>query len=121
MRKEKLVTIGIIALILVTAGAVIYSRTTGSAVKDIPSEEVAKYIGEHSQLYTQLGCHYCIEQEALFGDNYKYLNVTDLYYHPELWAQLDIRGTPTWVINGEKYIGYKSIEELKELTGYIEF
>ena len=31
-----------------------------------------------------------------------------------------IEGTPTWVINEQKYEGVQTIGELKELTGYKE-
>jgi hypothetical protein len=79
-------------------------------------EEVTKCIGENSVLYTQLGCHACEIQEKMFGDNYQYLNVVDCFpYVPGKCD--DIRATPTWIINGEHYIGVQNIETLQELTG----
>ncbi|MDD5699989.1 MAG: hypothetical protein PHH00_02235 [Candidatus Nanoarchaeia archaeon] len=123
MGKEKLVTIGIIVLILLVAGAIIYNKTVGLAIKDTPSEEVAKYIGEHAVVYVQAGCHACTEQEKLFGDNWKYINSVDCTSSQEntqICINLGIEGTPTWIINGQKYVGVQSIEKLKELTGYQE-
>jgi len=78
------------------------------------SDEIAKCIGENSMLYTQLGCHACQAQEDLFGESYQYLNKIDCFYEREKCAE--ITATPTWLINGEKYVGVQSIEKLKELT-----
>jgi len=89
-----------------------------SIIKDIPSEEIAKWIGEHSVLYIQTGCIHCEEQENLFGDNVKYLNIIDCLIDTQACIDLGIEGTPTWIINGQKYTGVQTIEKLKELTGY---
>ena len=121
MRKEKLITVGILVFILLVAGGVIYLKSTSFSIKDFPAEEVAKYIGEHSVLYVQTGCIHCKEQEDLFGINVKYLNIIDCISSSEntqLCTDAGIEGTPTWIINGEKYAGVLSIEKLKELTGY---
>jgi glutaredoxin len=118
MRKEKFVTIGIIVLVLIIAGAIIYAKNTGFVVKDFPSEAEAKWIGEHSVLYAQTGCIHCKEQEDLFGTNTKYLNMVDCLEDVQVCVNLGIEGTPTWIINGQKYVGVQSIEKLKELTGY---
>jgi hypothetical protein len=112
MKKNNLITITIIILIIAFA---IYVKT-----KPVPptSEEIVICIGEKAQLYTQIGCHYCDEQEKLFGENVKYIN--NFICNSDEWEtcrKLEIMGTPTWIINGEKYAGLKSIEKLKELTG----
>ena len=118
MRKEKLITISVVVLILLVAGGVIFLKNTSFTVKDTPSVEVARYIGEHSVLYTQAGCIHCKEQEDLFGVNVKYLNIVDCLEDTQVCINLGIEATPTWIINGQKYVGKKTIEELKELTGY---
>ncbi len=105
-------TIFIVLAIAVIAFFVFQNKTTGAVV----SEDVAKYIGEHSVVYIQLGCHACKEQEALFGDNWKYINAVDCFYTPEKCP--NIQYTPTWFINVEYYVGVQSIDKLKELTGY---
>ncbi|MBD3247574.1 hypothetical protein GF378_03065 [Candidatus Pacearchaeota archaeon] len=80
------------------------------------SEDVAKCIGENSILYTQYGCHACETQEKIFGDNYEHLNVIDCFEDQSACLG-KIRGTPTWIIDGEQYLGVRSIEELKNITG----
>ncbi|MDO8528919.1 MAG: DsbA family protein [Nanoarchaeota archaeon] len=118
--NNKVITITVVMFVLILAGSIIYARTTGAVVKDIPSEAEARWIGEHSVLYAQAGCSHCIEQEKLFGDNYKYLTVVDCLEDIQACILAGIEGTPTWIINGEKYVGVQSIEKLKELTDYQE-
>jgi len=122
MGKEKIVTVGIIVLILLVAGAIIYTKNLGiigKATQDNQSEAFAKYLGAHSVLYVQTGCSHCKDQEALFGENLKYLTIVD---ESEMQKFLDanVTATPTWIINGEQYIGVQSIDKLKELTNYTE-
>lgn len=119
--NQKLITLSVIAVILLVAGGIIYfNNFQGSTIQDIPSEEVAKWIGEHSVLYVQTGCSHCKVQEDLFGENVKYLNILDGIKPENRQKFIDagIEVTPTWVINNQKYIGVQSVEKLKELTGY---
>lgn len=119
MKIDK-ITAGVFIFILLVAGIVIYSKSTGLAVKNIASEEEARWIGEHSVLYVQAGCIHCKEQEDLFGDNVKYLNTLDYFTkgNKQKFIDAGIEETPTWIINGQKYVGVQTIEKLKELTGY---
>ncbi len=120
MEKQKLVTIGIIALVLLVAGAVIIFKS-GLAVQNTDvSEEVAKYIGEHSVLYMRTTCPHCVDQEKMFGENVKYLNMIDGDKAENVQKFIDagVTEVPTWIINNQKYVGVQSIEKLKELTGY---
>lgn len=123
MQKEKLATVGFVIGILAIAGAIIFFQNfQGGVIKDTPQEEVAKWIGDHSTLYVQTGCSHCIEQEDLFGANVRYLTIVDCIKQENRQECIDkgIEATPTWIIDGEKYVRVKTIEELKELTGYPE-
>ncbi len=118
---SKIETIITIFIVLIIAGGIIYGKNfQGSAVQDAPTEEEAKWIGEHSVLYIQKGCIYCKEQEDLFGINLKYLNIVDYFEERgrQKFADAGVTQTPTWIINGQKYEEKKTIKELKELTGY---
>lgn len=119
--KNKILTISTIILILIIASGIIYwKNNTTFTIKDLPSEEVAKWIGDHSVLYVQTGCSHCKDQEDLFGGNIKYLNIVDCIDEENRKKCIDegIESIPTWIINGQKYVGVQSIEKLKELTGY---
>jgi hypothetical protein len=115
-----LVTLLVIVGVIAVAFSIINWKNS-STTKDIPSEEVARYIGEHSVLYVQTGCIHCKEQEDLFGVNVKYLHIFDCAASKENALVCSLGGitaTPTWIINGEKYTGVQSVDKLKELTGY---
>lgn len=111
MKKSSWITIGILIAVIILAYFLINKQ------KPETPEAVAKCIGEKSELYVQLGCSHCKDQEEMFGENLKYLNRIDCFYEREKCAEKEIAGTPTWIIGGEKYEGVKSIEKLKELTG----
>lgn len=109
MKKNLLITaIIIVAIILL----IIYVNTKKSPTT---SEEIAKCIGENSVLYIQLGCPACQKQEELFGENSQFLTKVDCLYERDKCE--GIEKTPTWIIDGEKYIGVQSIEKLQSLTG----
>lgn len=78
-------------------------------------EEDAKFIGNNSVLYTQYKCVHCLNQEKLFGENIKYLNIIDCFKEENRknCSEAGIEGTPTWIIKGKKYEGYKTLNELK--------
>ena len=111
MKKGNLITIAIILAIIIFAIIILNKPLP------VTSEEIAQCIGENSVLYTQLGCSHCEEQEELFGDNLKYLNIIDCFYEHEKCSVENIEATPTWIIKGEKYKGVQTIEKLQELTG----
>ncbi len=102
-----------LAAILVVVGFAIFIMTRPST--PITTEEVAKCIGEKSTLYVQLGCSHCKTQEDMFGNNTKYLNTIDCFYERD--KCVDIQGTPTWLIDGQKYEGVQDINTLRNLTG----
>ena len=80
-------------------------------------EELVKCIAENSIVYSSETCSACKYQKNLFGDYYSLINEVDCLYEGEKCQEAEIKGTPTWIINNEKYLGAKTIQELKELTG----
>ena len=111
-KRKKIVTnvITIIIVILVIIALLILKNLN----KPTTTEEIAKCIGQNSELYTQLGCHACEAQEEMFGDNIQYLNIIDCFYERDKCNEIE--ATPTWKIKGKYYKGVQDIEALKELT-----
>jgi len=110
MKKSSIITwIIIFAVILIS----FYALNKNGKNQD---NELAKCIASKSALYTQTGCFACQKQESLFGDTYKNLNVINCAMAGNICLNEDITATPTWIINGEKYVGVQTIEKLKELT-----
>ena len=111
MKKSGLITIAVILAVIIIA-VIVLTRSHPET-----DSEIATCIGENSVLYIQLGCHACELQEDLFGENYQYLNVIDCFFDQDTCIEKEIRATPTWIINEEKYVGARSVKELKELAG----
>ena len=109
MKKKSWITV-LVIISVITLAIIIMARSPDGSTK-----EIATCIGENSEFYVQLGCHACVIQEEMFGENAQYLNIIDCFYDREKCS--DIQSTPTWIINGQKYVGVQSIEKLKELTG----
>lgn len=101
--------------IIIILGVIILSVIIISRPHPETPEEVVKCIGKNSKLYVQLGCHACEIQKDIFGKNYEFLTVIDCWFEGDKCNEIE--KTPTWVIKGEKYVGIKTIEKLKELTG----
>lgn len=106
--KSQLIVLGIILLVI----AIFFIPTKKVAETE---EEIAKCIGEKATLYVQLGCSHCKTQENILGENMNYINMVDCFYEPEKCSSVE--ATPTWEIKGKYYIGVKSFNELKEMTG----
>jgi hypothetical protein len=114
MKKKIILTI--ISLVVLIALVIILIKVNfNNSSKNSVSEEITKCIGNNSVLYVQLGCSHCINQKNMFGENVKFLNITDCFYETEKCS--DIAAVPTWKINNQYYKGVQSIETLKELTG----
>ena len=97
----------------------------------ITSESSKKAIGLANHLnqngvikYSAYWCPNCLEQAEFFGKKaYKKLNVIECARDgknskTELCIEKGIKGFPSWEINGEIFLGVKTLEELSELTNF---
>lgn len=112
--RKRWVTFIVVLAVAIIAYFILNAKTNQTTV----SAEVAQCIGNNSIMYSQAGCIHCKEQEDLFGDNVKYLNITDCLKEENTQKCIDaeIKFTPTWVIKNQSYTGLQTIERLKELT-----
>ena len=117
--KNSLITLFFLIAIVGIAALIIWIKAAGAGAG--VTKQLAQCIGSNSAIYIQAGCHACSGQENIFGKNWQYLNITDCAYNPQACiAIIDEKGyihTPTWIINGQQYLGVQSIETLKKLTG----
>ena len=116
IKKKNLVTVFIVIGIIILAGVIIYLKSSNAGEELVP-RAIAECIGSQAIMYSQTGCIHCKEQKALFGSSVKYLNIIECDYQPAVCNALGITGTPTWIIDGEKYPRVQSIETLQNLTG----
>ena len=115
--KKVSLIFGIIILI-----GVAYSSISGFFVKPEESNTVmdkfAKCISlKGATMYGAEWCGHCKQQKELFGNSFKYVSYVECPQNQNLCDQMGIEGYPTWVINGQKYPGLHSIDDLKQLTG----
>ena len=89
------------------------------------SIELAKYLTDKGVVkYSAYWCPNCLKQSELFGKQaYKELNVVEcardgINSQTQLCIDKNIKGFPTWEINGKLFLGVLS---LKELSNLIEF
>ena len=111
MKKDLLITIGVIVIVIIFA-VIILTLPQPDVEKSL-----AKCIGENSILYIQTGCIHCEDQLDLFGEDQKHLNIYNCM--DDNWRtcrDLSIIGTPTWIINDTRYVGKQSLETLKKFT-----
>ncbi|MCT7951522.1 hypothetical protein NG798_17095 [Ancylothrix sp. C2] len=101
---------------------------TGPAIKTTsgPSELA---LGRHlkslnAKMYAAYWCPYCHVQKDLFGKeafasiNYIECDPKGRNAKPEMCRQANIKGFPTWEINGKFYPGMKSLKELSTISNY---
>ena len=89
------------------------------------SIELAKYLTDKGVVkYSAFWCPNCLNQSELFGKQaYKELNVVECARdgknsQTQLCIDKNIKGFPTWEINGNLILGVLSLKELSKLTGF---
>jgi len=80
-------------------------------------EQIVKCIASESRLYVSRTCSHCAEQKQILGNYTSLFNMTDCLVSPEICSMEGITRLPTWIIDGQKYEGIKTIEQLKSMTG----
>ena len=89
------------------------------------SIELAKYLNDNGVIkYSAYWCPNCLYQSELFGKQaYRELNVVEcardgINSQTQLCIDKNIKGFPTWEINGKLILGVLSLKELSKLTGF---
>jgi len=112
MKKETKIYLTIVVIVILIVVGILWLKSRPTI-----NDEIAKCIAGKSKAIISKTCTACARQEEILGENFKYFDIIDITEHPEVVEQYKIEGVPTWIINGEKYTGVKTIEELRELTG----
>jgi glutaredoxin len=93
------------------SGAVEYLGQTASAeFASCLTEKGAVFYGTNS-------CPHCKDQKAMFGDSFSEVTFIDCEASRQLCRLAGVTAYPTWIINGEKYTGTRSLETLGALAG----
>ena len=98
---------------------IVTSESTRESIK------LAKYLKDKGVVkYSAYWCPNCLNQSELFGKQaYEELNVVEcardgVNSQTQLCIDKEIKGFPTWEINGKLFLGVLSLNELSKLTGY---
>ena len=90
------------------------------------SIELAKYLNDKGVVkYSAYWCPNCLNQSELFGKQaYRELNVVEcardgIDSQTQLCIDKNVKGFPTWEINGKLILGVLSLKELSRLSGFM--
>jgi len=105
------------------------SASNSSDVTDnsgIDKTALAKYMTSKGFIfYGAYWCSHCQDQKKLFGDSLQYVTYYECDPNGEnskasACQAAGIESYPTWIINGQKYTGAKTMSELAQLSGYTQ-
>jgi glutaredoxin len=105
------------------------NSTTASAQTSSSSTTAEVALAMHlkqlgAKLYGAHWCPYCHKQKDLFGkEAFSQLDYIECDpggkdARPDLCQQANVEGFPTWEIQGKKYGGLMSLQELANVSGY---
>jgi hypothetical protein len=126
MKIKRKYLIGIFSVLVIVVAAYYISTVTGLFVSTQPEGQYDNFTkcltDEGATLYGAYWCSHCQNQKKIFGTSVKYINYVECdprgdNAKPEVCAQNNISGYPTWIINGTSYEGEQSLQELSSLTG----
>lgn len=110
--KKYVVASSIVLLVILAVGFFVYSTYAKPSVLD----GFAKCLADKGVvLYGADWCQYTKAQRAMFGSSFKHLNYKDISER----GDLNIKITPTWIINSNFYERVQSFETLASLTGCV--
>jgi len=75
---------------------------------------------EGVKMYGTEWCSHCKSQKELFGASFQYINYIDCDKESNICDAAEVKGFPTWEIDGRLYPGEQSFEELSLYSG-VEF
>lgn len=112
-----MITFGV--LVLLMAGLYSFtdflSKVTGYFTGESEVERLVVCLNDNdAEFYGTTFCADCEKQVALFGTSFAKLHYVDCGREKELCP--NIREIPAWYIDKQIYYGFKTIEELQELT-----
>jgi len=110
-KNKKVIFISIVSVIFVLIiGGIGFSYANSK--KPGPLDDFAKCLTEKGAvMYGASWCQYTAAQKGMLGKSMKFIDYRDFSENPE------VKVTPTWFINGEKYERTQSLDRLAAVTG----
>ncbi|HWP93747.1 MAG TPA: vitamin K epoxide reductase family protein [Thermodesulfobacteriota bacterium] len=122
----KLVSLTLVILAAVLFGSYfIQSKELSAESASAFQVELAKHLGGiGAAMYGSYQCPHCTTQKLMFGKKaFEYINYVECHPRGEhantaLCYAKGIHNYPTWEINGQFYVGARSLQELARLSGF---
>ncbi len=90
-----------------------FSKVTGYVSGEDEKTILAQCLDfQESELYVEENCAQCAKQIGEFGSAIKFLEIVDC---TEIKCE-GLREIPAWYINGSVYYGYKTLNELEDIS-----
>ncbi|MDY6769434.1 MAG: hypothetical protein SVU88_00510 [Candidatus Nanohaloarchaea archaeon] len=113
-------------IVLGIGGAAVALTGGDSPTGGLTQEQVADFARclseENATFYGAYWCPHCNRQKALFGDAMQYVDYVECSPdgksapRAEVCNQKGISSYPTWIIDGERYTGVQSFQDLAAAT-----
>ncbi|MCH8329211.1 MAG: hypothetical protein IIB81_02350 [Nanoarchaeota archaeon] len=109
--NKKIILISIISIVFVLIiGGIGFSYM--NSLKPGPLDDFAQCLTEKGAvMYGATWCKYTQGQKAMFGNSMKFIDYRDFSENPE------VKITPTWFIDGQKYENVQSFDKLALVSG----
>lgn len=115
---SKKLVLGASVLGLVSVGLLIYFLIfTGTGAKSSVDQLAICLSDKGATMYGLPTCPHCQEQKDKFGDSFKYVNYINCSENREKCVNENIKTVPTWIIDGNKFIGVQELTKLAEKAG----
>ena len=101
----------LVILVITIVTVILFMKNTPKTEK-----EIIECIASKSYLYVSKLCPHCADQKQILGSNILYFNMTDCFVNFDRCSAAGIEGYPTWIIDNKKYLGVRTIEELKTIS-----
>lgn len=115
--KKSSITLWIIAIIVLVI-LLIYnpfkSKTSEAGQYDVFAQCLTD---AGVKMYGTEWCPHCQNQKKLFSKSFEFINYTDCDKNKETCLTENIKGYPTWKLNGKSYTGEQSFENLAGISG----
>jgi thiol-disulfide isomerase/thioredoxin len=108
----------------ITSGTVAGASTEDSSFDAASIEKLAKFLTEKGMImYGAYWCPHCQAQKKAFGDAFQYVDYVECdaqgpEANPDECVAQGIEGYPTWIYQGTKYSGEKSLSDLAKIVGF---
>jgi len=117
--RSIIIAVVILALVIVVSFSLNNSDTPTGATTLSEAESVANCLREAgAKFYGSETCGHCKAQKDLFKEaslDRIYIGCSTPTGFSQECQEAGIEAVPTWIISGQKYVGEKSLEELKNL------